>query len=310
MKPRIIVLTGANGFIGRHLLDRLLTDEGIRVVVIGRRRPDALRDRGIFVEGDLNALSAERLAKACVGEVDTVFHLAAATPKNKEQANQGREMIQDNVEVTWNLFQALPRVTRRFVFASTLDVYRLPVRGEPVTEKTPIEPPTIYGAMKVCAEHLVRLEAHRRQFAWTILRLGHIYGPGEEAYEKLIPEAIRGLLQGRAPIMFGSGHVLRDFLFVTDAVEAFLRSALAPTAVGQTINIVSGRSVTLRETLETLIQVSRRAVGIDIRANQPDGVSFRFENSRMRRVLGEWSFVPLKDGLQSEFTHAESVAAK
>ena len=110
--------------------------------------------------------------------------------------------------------------------------------------------------------------------------------------------------------MFGAGHVLRDFLFVTDAVEAFLRSASSPTAIGQTINIVSGRSVTLRETLEMLVQVSGRSVAIDTRTDQPDGVSFRFENSRMRRLLGEWPLTPLVDGLQREFAHAESIAVR
>jgi UDP-glucose 4-epimerase len=310
VKSRIIVLTGANGFIGRHLLDRLLTDEITRVVVIGRRRPDALRDRDIFLESDLNALSAERLAEVWSGEVDTVFHLAAAMPKNREQANQWESMLRGNVEATGRLLHALPRAPRRFVFVSSIDVYRLPVLGEPITEQTPVEPATTYGAMKICAEHLVRIEAHRRRFDYTVLRLGHIYGPGEEAFEKLIPGTIRGLLRGRVPVMFGAGHVLRDFLFVTDAVEAFLRSASSPTAIGQTINIVSGRSVTLRETLETLVQVSGRSVAIDIRADQPDGISFRFENSRMCRLLGEWPLTPLTDGLQREFAHAESIAVR
>jgi UDP-glucose 4-epimerase len=308
MKPRLIVLTGANGFIGQHLLERLLADEDLRVVVIGRRRPDALKDRGVFLESDLNTLSAKRLAEACGSEVDTVFHLAAAMPKNSEQANQYAEMQQGNVEITERLLQVLPCATRRFVLVSTIDVYRPSVLGEPVTEKTPVEPATVYGAMKACAEHLVRIEARRRQFGYTILRLGHIYGPGEEAFQKLIPQAIRNLLQGRPPVMFGDGLALRDFLFVTDAVEAVLRSAIAPDAIGETINIVSGRSVSLRETLEMLIQVSGRSVGIDIRAGQPNGISYRFENSRMRTVLGEWPMVPLKDGLQREFAHAESLA--
>jgi len=310
VKSRIIVLTGANGFIGRHLLDRLLTDETTRVLVIGRRRPDALRDRDIFLESDLLTLSAERLAESWGDEVDTVFHLAAAMPKNKEQANQWESMLRGNVEATGRLLHALPRGPRRFVFISSIDVYRLPVLGEPITEQTPVEPATIYGAMKICAEHLVRIEAHRRRFDYTVLRLGHIYGPGEEAFEKLIPATIRSLLRGRAPVMFGSGDVLRDFLFVTDAVEAFLRSASSPTAVGQIINIVSGRSVTLRETLDTLVQVSGRSVAIDIGTDQPDEVSFRFENSRMRRLLGEWPLTPLRHGLQREFAHAESIAVR
>ena len=110
--------------------------------------------------------------------------------------------------------------------------------------------------------------------------------------------------------MIGTGNVLRDFLFVQDAVEALVRSALSPAAASQTINIVSGRPVTLRETIETLIQVSGRSVGIEIRADQPDGVSFRFENSRMRRLLGEWPLVPLKEGLKREFAYAASIAVK
>jgi nucleoside-diphosphate-sugar epimerase len=310
VKPRCVILTGASGFIGRHLLERLLADETTRVVVVGRHRPDTLRDRGIFVESDLTKLSAERLAEACSDEVDTVFHLAAAMPKNREQANRWEEMLRGNVEATARLLQALVLAPRRFVFVSTIDVYRPMVPGEALTEETPVEPAAIYGAMKFCAEHLVRIEARRRQFGCTVLRLGHIYGPGEEAFEKLIPQVIRRLLQGNPPVMIGTGNVLRDFLFVQDAVEALVRSALSPAAASQTINIVSGRPVTLRETIETLIQVSGRSVGIEIRADQPDGVSFRFENSRMRRLLGEWPLVPLKEGLKREFAYAASIAVK
>lgn len=310
MKPRRIILTGSNGFIGRHLLDRFLADETTRVVVVGRHRPDTLSDRGIFVESDLTTLSAERLAEACGDEVDTVFHLAAAMPKSREQANRWEEMLRGNVEATGRLLQALVLTPRRFVFVSTIDIYRPMVTGEALTEETPVEPAAIYGAMKFCAEQLVRIEAVRRRFDCTVLRFGHIYGPGEEAFEKLIPQAIRRLLQGHPPVMIGTGNVLRDFLFVQDATEALVRSALSPAAANQTINIVSGRSVTVRETIETLIQVSGRSVGIEIRADQPDGVSFRFDNRRMRRLLGDWPLVSLKEGLQREFAHAESLAAK
>ena len=239
MKPKKLVVTGATGFVGRHLLNRLLADADSRVIVIGRHPPNGLRDGDSFVHSDLADLDPQQLGDVCAGDVDTVFHLAASTPKNREQANLGNDLIRNNVTATWKLLEALPSVVNRFVFASTLDVYGSQSCGEPLDEGSTIAPSTVYGATKVCAEHLVRVGTGHRAVPWTILRLGHIYGPGEEAYEKLIPSAVRRLLDGHAPIMYGGENVLRDYLFVADAVEALIRAGIVPAAVGQIINIVS-----------------------------------------------------------------------
>ena len=310
MKPKKLVVTGATGFVGRHLLNRLLADADSRVIVIGRHPPNGLRDGDSFVHSDLADLDPQQLRDVCAGDVDTVFHLAASTPKNREQANLGNDLIRNNVTATWKLLEALPSVVNRFVFASTLDVYGSQSCGEPLDEGSTIAPSTVYGATKVCAEHLVRVGTGHRAVPWTILRLGHIYGPGEEAYEKLIPSAVRRLLDGHAPIMYGGENVLRDYLFVADAVEALVRAGIVPAAVGQIINIVSGRSITLRETLELLIQVSGEPVKIEVLTKQHSATSFRFRNDRMREVLGNWSLVSLRDGLKSEFDHARENAAR
>lgn len=291
-------MTGATGFIGTHLLRRLQA-RGDIVIVIGRRRPETLRAIDTFVESDLASL--ERLPLPCPAAVDRVFHLAAMTPKTRDQQADDA-LIRENVETTWRLLSALPEVRTRLVFASTLDVYKVPPDGAPIDEHSAIEPASVYGAAKVCAEHLVRIEAGRLGIPWTVARIGHVYGPGERAYQKLIPQTIARLIRGETPVIMGTGEALRDFLFVADAVEALIRAAEAPPAVAATINIVSGTSVTIRQTVETLIQVSGRGTRPQFTNGSP-GVSYRFRNGRMRSLLGEWPLVAFEEGLRLEYAY-------
>src|SRR3546814_5345856 len=96
------------------------------------------------------------------------------------------------------LLESLPSRPATFVIFSTIDVYA-PVDSGCLTEASPVDPPSLYGASKFFCEKLVAAYAMDHGYDHAILRIGHTYGPGEDAYEKLIPQAIRALLEGKAP---------------------------------------------------------------------------------------------------------------
>ena len=133
----------------------------------------------------------------------------------------------------------------------------------------------------------------------SILRYGHIYGPGESKYKKFIPTVIRSLLNNQAPLVNGDGSALRDYLYVEDVVEATIRSALVPGDIGP-VNIVRGSSVTLKEVALSLIRLMGSSQSITFNSRALNGSSLRFDNERMAKLLGDWPMIDLEEGLKAE----------
>ena len=289
LEGKTLLITGATGFIGRHLLERLLLVPEARLVVLSRRPGGlAVPSRCTWIVGDCQHLTANVWRSNGISSLDYVFHLAAETPK-VAGAPTAAGAYEANVTATVALLDSLPSVPQRFILASTLDVYA-PIGPEALlNEDTPVRPPGGYGASKVRCEVLLAARA----VAGVVLRYGHIYGPGEQAYRKLIPEAIRRLLRGEPPIVYGDGSAQRDYLYVGDAVEATVRAAVVEPAPDGPVNIVRGESCPIRQVVETLVQITGYPGAVQYLTDRPGGHSLRFDNRKMRAVLGEWPLVPL-----------------
>lgn len=284
-RPTFLV-TGASGFVGRHV-----------VAALAARFPDAT----------VRTL-AGRLADARAGvapfveRFDGVFHLAARTARasGPESADDARSVIEANVTGLDALLAALDGRCERLVFASTLDVYRPPGEGEILHEASPLGPTSIYGASKVLGETLVRAWSARHGVPFAILRLTHVYGPGERRYRKLIPVAIERALAGEPIAVSGDGSALRDVLYVADAAHAFVAAwQRLSTGSLDTINVATGRSVSVLEvarTIAALVPGTRLALEGAPAAPQR---SYRFDVARMGEALGV-AVTPLEAGLRAE----------
>ena len=296
-----VVLTGASGFIGSHLRSRLAKLPHVRLVLIGRRPPGQLRSNELFIERDLESLDATAFQRYGIESLAAVFHFGAFTPKNAAQADDAQSIFGANVCGTRRLLEALPCDPDVFVFASTLDVYgRTESR---LTERSQLEPISLYGASKLYGEYDVRAHCKRRNIRCAVLRFGHIYGPGEGAYEKLIPKTIALLLCGERPMLAGDGSATRDFLYVGDAVEATMRAAFACDRSIDAVNIVSGTSRTLRETVEALKRATRSSAEIRY-TDAAAGASVAFDNRFMQQTLGSWEFESFEGGIEKEVADA------
>jgi len=310
---KTVLVTGGTGFIGTHLVRRLRAVPGSRLVLLSRRPPmhevpvrsDCQAADCTTVVADCQQLTPDVWRSSGVAVVDYVFHLAGETPKNAA-APMPSEVYKTNVTATAALLDSLPSRPRRFVFASTLDVYAPTQAGEVLSEDSPVARRGAYGDSKVESENVVTAKADARGFSQAILRYGHIYGPGEQAYRKLIPEVIRRLLRGESPVVHGDGSAERDYLYVGDAVEATIRAAVVEPAPDGPLNIVRGESCTIRQIVETVARIGNFTGPVRYSFEQPAGHSLRFTNRKMRAVLGEWPYVPLEDGLRREFADFQS----
>ncbi len=307
LSGRTVLVTGANGFIGRHLTARLAR-AGARVYALVRRPETALPEGVTPIVADLATIRPGVWAAQGLAHCDTVFHLAAFTPKNAGEAAHRAANLTANISGTHNLLESLPPV-QRFIFASTLDVYAPLADGEILDEAAPVRPATLYGSAKLYAEDLVRSWAQETGVGWAILRYGHIFGPGEEAYRKLIPQTILRLQRGESPVIYGDKNALRDFLDVRDAVEATLRAAHSTLPQLGPVNIVRGESVTIEAVVRLLARLAGFVGPLEYLPSGTPSRSFRFDNSLMNKLLGGWEKIPLAAGLEweSEYMRAPAV---
>ena len=258
------LVTGGAGFIGSHLVDRLMK-EGYEVVVLDdfsggkvENIQHHLDDQSFhLVKGDVRNLEDVRKA---VRDVDAVFHLAAIV--NVPLSIEDPLLVNDvNVRGTLNLLEAsLKENIERFIYFSSCAVY-----GEasylPINEEHPIMPLSPYGISKFTAEYHCRIFHKIHGLEAICLRFFNVYGPrqSEGPYSGVITRFISRLRQGETPIIYGDGEQTRDFIHVKDAVEANMLVLQSPRCSGEVINIGTGKPTTINNLANILIEFSGRA---------------------------------------------------
>jgi nucleoside-diphosphate-sugar epimerase len=309
LRGKTVLVTGATGFIGTHLVKYLCANPDLHLVLVSRKPQPYNEDGVTWVNSSLEELTPEHWKARGLKKIDLVFHLGAFIPKSSDTINSIEPIYQDNLIGTRNLLNSVsPLLPERIVFASTIDVYAPLAEGLVLTESSPLQPGSLYGASKLFCEQLVKTYAQQQGCGYTILRYGHIFGSGEEAYRKLIPQTIQRLLQGEAPVLYGDGSAERDFLYVEDAVTATVRAAASPIQNLGPVNIVRGSSSPIRNIVELLIKYTNFSGSIQYLADQSSGHSLRFDNHKMRETLGEWKLITLEDGLKREVDYFKELS--
>lgn len=290
----MILLTGASGFIGKHLLLGLINKYGAENVIVLTSNP-VNECRYILHKNytfDANVFLNEGIAN----EITVLIHAGAFTPKSARQANEVKECNRNiyNTEVLLTTF--LPNL-EKILYLSTLDVYK---ESDIITEQSATEPISLYGESKLYCEKLIKYWAEANKIQFQILRIGHTYGPGEEAYQKLIPQVMKKILADEPVEIWGDGEDLRAFIFIEDVVSSILNAIALKEYVGP-INLVSGNSMSIREVTEKIIEVSGKNVKIKFIPKIGNRKDYIFDNSKMKKYLlveEEYLFV---DGLSSEW---------
>lgn len=301
------LVTGADGFIGSHLVERLVRDgASVRAFCLYNSRGSAgwLDDlapevrAGIDIQ--LGDIRDARFVEDATQDVEVVFHLAAliAIPYSYVAPES---FIDTNVRGTLNALEAARRHgVRRFIQTSTSEVYGTPATL-PITEAHPLHAQSPYAASKVAADQLTLAFHGSYGVPAVILRPFNTYGP-RQSERAVLPTMLRQLLSGARQVHLGRLDPRRDLTYVTDTVDGFVRAATTDGIEGTTIQLGTGRT----ESIGELFALACRLLDIEAEVVQdparlrPDGsevMVLQSDPARARAQLGWRATTSLEDGL-------------
>jgi NAD dependent epimerase/dehydratase len=307
-RDRSVLVTGAGGFIGSHLVEALI-EKGARVRALVRYNarsaigalselePDQLRSIDI-IHSDITDPFAVRRA---VRDVDVVFHLAAliAVPYSYIAP---ASYVTTNVVGTLNVLEAVRDCEiPRMVQTSTSEVYGT-ARYTPIDEAHPLQAQSPYSASKIGADAVA--ESFHRAFETpvAIIRPFNTYGPRQSG-RAVIPTIASQIIAGRDEVQLGDVRPVRDLTYVTDIVRAFLALAENDGCVGRTTNIGSGAGVAIGQIVRQIAQISGRPdVQVHeeaerLRPPESEVMELVADTSRARETLGWEPRIRLEEGL-------------
>jgi len=292
------LITGASGFIGGHLVRAAVAAQGRENVLAFSSRPHELCETILYDRSDFSVVD---YTLAGLDDVEVVIHAGAFTPKSGAEANS-IEGSNGNIFFTDKLLKLPFKSLKKIVYLSTLDVYASEGR---ISESTPTAPATLYGQSKLYCEKMVAAFAAESGAIGQLLRIGHVYGPGEEKYAKFLPVVIKNILAGLPVELWGDGSDLRSLIYIDDVVRAILNSIKKEDDLG-TINITSGTAVSIRQLLDHVIDISGKNVEIIERESSAPKRDLLFDNSKCKtHLLPEET--DLVTGLQAEYAHVQSL---
>jgi NAD dependent epimerase/dehydratase len=265
---RSVLVTGAGGFIGGHLVERLVED-GARVRALVRY--NSRNERGTLdwidpeITGDVDVVlgdlrDIESVERVTAG-VEVVFNLAAQIAIPYSFVNP-RDFFETNVLGTLNVAQASLRAgVPKIVHTSTSEVYGT-ARVVPITETHPLEPQSPYAASKVASDKLMDAWHRSYELPVCVLRPFNTFGPRQSA-RAVIPTIITQALAG-GTLRLGSLYPRRDLTYVTDTVAGFLSAADADATVGRTFQLGTGHDVSIGEIVDRVGEILGRELTVEL----------------------------------------------
>ena len=302
------LVTGAAGFVGSHLSDRLLerghevigidcfTDYYPRAVKAANLSSPRGRARFRFIESSIQKAPWPALLDG----VTHVFHLAAQAGVRSSWGSDFSIYTAANIDATQVLLEACrDRPLERFVYASSSSVYGDAV-AIPMREDARPRPLSPYGVTKLAAEHLCMLYHENCGVPAVALRYFTVYGPRQRP-DMAFHRFLNAMLADRSIVLYGDGEQTRDFTFVEDAVAATV-AAGERGAAGAVYNIGGGSRVSMNEAIDVLARCTGRTP--DVRRDRPQRGDMRDTFADTARARADLEFMPrvsLEEGLQAEY---------
>jgi len=255
-----VLVTGADGFIGSHLTEKLL-EEGADVSIFIRsvsgtsgyrlKNLSHLEDRVNIIAGDISSSDSIKLIKESAPDV--IFHLAAMAYVTFS-FDHPIEVMKVNVGGTLNVLEAARELSLKcIVITSSSEVYGTATTSS-IDEDHPLNPTSPYAASKAAADRYAYSYWKTYGLPIAIIRPFNTYGP-RHTYD-VIPKFIRMVLEGKPPTIYGTGDQSRDFTYVSDMVRAFLCMGYSNKAIGEIVNFGTGKDIRIKELAYKIIEIA------------------------------------------------------
>jgi dTDP-glucose 4,6-dehydratase len=312
LKNKKILITGADGFIGSHLTETLIS-QGINVRAFVMYNsfnswgwldtlPKAIQDSLDVFSGDIR--DPHGVEQAMIG-CDIVLHLAAliAIPYSYHSPDT---YVDTNVKGTLNILQAANKLgTEKVVHTSTSEVYGT-ARFVPITEDHPLQPQSPYSATKIGADQMALSFYNSFNTPVTIIRPFNTYGPRQSA-RAVIPTVITQIASGTRKLKLGAIHPTRDFNYVEDTVCGFISIAEADNSVGEVINIGSNYEISIGDLVDMIANVMGVKVDIEtdtqrLRPEKSEVDRLWADNTKAKELIGWEPLYTGPDGLRKGLT--------
>lgn len=306
LRNKSVLVTGGAGFIGSHLVDRIISEEPETLIVVDdffmgkiENLEEAQKEAGFLTVYLQDAGEYDRMKQIISSHgVDIIFDLA--TIPLPASLTMPRWAYETNVKRCLTLCELMRNgYGEVLIHYSSSEAYGS-LKYEPMDEEHPWNPTTPYAASKAAEDHLVFSYYHTFGIEMAIVRPFNNYGPRQnmETYAGVIPLTIKRILEGSPPVIYGDGNQTRDYLYVSDTVDATLDVYNHPVTRGKVLNIASGKERSINEVVTTIADYLNWKAPIEYKDPRPGDVRRHFADiSLAQKLIGFSPRVPFKEGI-------------
>lgn len=301
IKNTRIFVTGGAGFIGSHLVDKLLLNN--EVIILDNLQTSKLKyldkknKKVKVIRGDVKDYE---LVRRCANDVEYIFHFAATVGVARASTKQIEVLDTELSGISNILSTAVENSVKRVIYTSSSEAYGNSL-DLPYKEDALPTPCSVYGTAKNTAELYCKAYFNEYELETVCLRYFNIYGPRQDE-RFVISRFIKNVLNNTPITVYYDGKATRDFTYIDDAVEATILAAVSHKTAGEIINIGTGKETGIRELAQQIIDLMGKGETVYVAPSEPRLPEFEVENrcadiSKMRKMLDYQPKTSLREGL-------------
>lgn len=294
-----VLITGASGFIGKHFIEYAAEKYGKENIVL--LTSSEISGYKCVLHKDYTFTRNDFL-DAGIDNIELVFHIGGGVPKNnKENKIENISVLSKNLTYTVHLIENLPNIPKKLVYTSSVSVYEQ--SEESISEDTNYTEKDLYGISKLMTEVYLLEKSKKLGFVLQILRLGQIYGEGEEKYSKIVSSFLSKLIKKETITVLGDGGALRSNLYVKDVVRYIYEASLQEFSEAP-VNICSNQTVSIK----TLLEICSKAVSVDLSDyvkfdKSKKGNNISYITTRQESLFPSFVETPLEVGVKNLYSY-------